>query len=81
MVVVGAGLAGLGCALALQEAGLDVLVLEAADAVGGRIRTDVVDGFRVDRGFQLLNPAYPEVRGVVDVDALGCSLRCGGGRR
>jgi phytoene dehydrogenase-like protein len=71
VVVVGAGLAGLGCAVALERAGLDVLVLEGADAVGGRIRTDVVDGFRVDRGFQLLNPAYPEVERVVDVDALG----------
>jgi phytoene dehydrogenase-like protein len=71
VVVVGAGLAGLRCALALEEAGLDVLVLEAADAVGGRIRTDVVDGFRVDRGFQLLNPAYPALEGCVDVDALG----------
>lgn len=71
VVVVGAGLAGLRCALALEDAGLDVLVLEAADAVGGRIRTDVVDGFRVDRGFQLLNPAYPEVEKVVDVAALG----------
>ena len=71
VVVVGAGLAGLRCALALQDAGLEVQVVEAADAVGGRIRTDVVDGFRVDRGFQLLNPAYPALSPVVDVDALG----------
>ncbi len=70
VLVVGAGLAGLRCAVALQGAGLDVVVLEAQDAVGGRIRTDVVDGFRVDRGFQLLNPAYPAVRRWVDVDAL-----------
>ncbi len=46
-------------------------VLEASDRVGGRIRTDRVDGFLVDRGFQLLNPAYPAVRRWVDVDALG----------
>ena len=45
-------------------------MLEAADAVGGRIRTDRVDGFLVDRGFQLLNPAYPAVRRWVDVGAL-----------
>lgn len=70
VVVVGAGLAGLRCAQALVEAGRDVVVLEAADAVGGRIRTERVDGFLVDRGFQLLNPAYPAVRRWVDVDAL-----------
>lgn len=71
VVVVGAGLAGLQCARDLLAAGRDVQVLEAADAVGGRIRTDAVDGFLVDRGFQLLNPAYPAVRRLVDVDALG----------
>ncbi len=70
MVVVGAGLAGLRCAQALTEAGRDVVVLEAADVVGGRIRSDRVDGFLVDRGFQLLNPAYPAVGRWVDVDAL-----------
>ncbi len=70
VVVVGAGLAGLHCARVLQDAGHEVVVLEAADAVGGRIRTDRVDGFLVDRGFQLLNPAYPAVRRWVDVEAL-----------
>ncbi len=71
VVVVGAGLAGLACARTLERAGLEVVVLEAGDALGGRVRTDVVDGFRCDRGFQLLNPAYPPVRRLVDVDALG----------
>jgi Flavin containing amine oxidoreductase len=71
VVVVGAGLAGLRCAADLRGAGLEVTVLEATDQVGGRIRTDRVDGFRVDRGFQLLNPAYPAVRDGVDVPALG----------
>lgn len=70
VVVVGAGLAGLTCARELERAGLDVVVLERSDAVGGRVRTDVVDGFRCDRGFQLLNPAYPAVKQLVDVDAL-----------
>src|ERR687885_994286 len=70
VVVVGAGLAGLACARRLNGAGVAVTVLEAADRVGGRVRTDVVDGFRCDRGFQLLNPAYPEVRRVLDLRAL-----------
>lgn len=71
VVVVGAGLAGLRCAQALTEAGRDVVVLEADEVVGGRIRTERIDGFLVDRGFQLLNPAYPAIRRWVDVAALG----------
>lgn len=70
VVVIGAGLAGLRAAITLGHAGRDVLVLEAADAVGGRQRTDVVDGFILDRGFQVLNPAYPAVRRWIDVQAL-----------
>ncbi len=70
VVVVGAGLAGLAAAVRLQEAGIDAVVVEAADAVGGRVRTDLVDGFRLDRGFQLLNPAYPEAERLLDLDAL-----------
>ena len=70
VVVVGAGLAGLACAQRLVEQDVGCRVLEASDGVGGRVRTDVVDGFRCDRGFQLLNPAYPVLPAVVDVDAL-----------
>ncbi|HEX7304640.1 NAD(P)/FAD-dependent oxidoreductase [Lentzea sp.] len=62
IVVVGAGLAGLSAALELTAAGLEVAVLEAGDEVGGRVRTDVVDGVRFDRGFQIMLPAYPELR-------------------
>ncbi|MEX5303742.1 NAD(P)/FAD-dependent oxidoreductase [Kocuria sabuli] len=70
VIVVGAGLAGLQCARLLEQHGLDVAVLEASDGVGGRVRTDVVDGFRCDRGFQVLNPAYTELRRSVEVRAL-----------
>jgi phytoene dehydrogenase-like protein len=70
VIVVGAGLAGLACAQRLSRAGVEVLVLEASDGVGGRVRTDVVDGYRCDRGFQLLNPAYPVLPHVLDVEEL-----------
>lgn len=70
VVVVGAGLAGLACAQRLTRAGVDVLVLEASDAAGGRVGTDVVDGFRCDRGFQLVNPSYPALTQVVALAAL-----------
>ncbi len=70
VVVVGAGLAGLTCARELVRIGLEVVVLERSDGVGGRVRTDVVDGFRCDRGFQLVNPAYPALQELVDVEAL-----------
>lgn len=70
VIVVGAGLAGLRAATVLAEAGLDVVVLEASDRVGGRQRTDIIDGFRLDRGFQVLNPAYRSVRRWADVPGL-----------
>jgi phytoene dehydrogenase-like protein len=66
-IIVGAGLAGLQCARHLQRAGRTVLVLEASDGVGGRVRTDMVDGFRLDRGFQVLLTAYPELATEVDL--------------
>ena len=64
VVVVGAGLAGLRAAQLLAAAGREVVLLEASDGIGGRVRTDRVDGFTLDRGFQLYNPAYPEGRAV-----------------
>ncbi|WP_432070041.1 NAD(P)/FAD-dependent oxidoreductase [Streptomyces sp. AA1529] len=67
VVVVGAGLAGLAAARRLREAGVEAVVLEAADGVGGRIRTDAVDGFLLDRGFQLLNTGYPQLARQVDL--------------
>ena len=70
VVVIGAGLAGLNCAKFLVEAGVEVVVLEAADQVGGRVRTDVVDGFRLDRGFQVFQTAYPEAKKTLNYDDL-----------
>lgn len=61
-VVIGGGLAGLSAALTLQEAGEEVELFEASDDVGGRLRSDYVDGFILDRGFQLINSGYPEIK-------------------
>lgn len=63
-------MAGLSAAIHLQRAGRDVVVVESGDGVGGRVRTDTVDGFRLDRGFQLYNPAYPEGQVMFDYEAL-----------
>ncbi len=63
-------MAGLTCAVYLQQAGRPVLLLDAADAPGGRVRTDEVAGFRLDRGFQILLTAYPEARQLLDFDKL-----------
>jgi phytoene dehydrogenase-like protein len=70
VVIIGAGLAGLSCALSLQAAGVTVTLLEASDHAGGRVRTDVVEGFRLDRGFQVMLTAYPEAKRLLDYSAL-----------
>ncbi|MEU9292396.1 NAD(P)/FAD-dependent oxidoreductase [Streptomyces sp. NPDC048266] len=62
VLVVGAGVAGLACARDLLAAGVGVRVVEAGDEVGGRMRSDRVEGFVVDRGFQVFNTSYPQVR-------------------
>ena len=74
VIIVGAGMAGLTCAVYLKQAGVDALLLDAADGVGGRVRTDSVDGFRLDRGFQILLTAYPEARRLLDYTALDLQL-------
>lgn len=70
IVVVGAGLAGLSCAVHLHEAGHAVRVVEASDGIGGRVRSDRVRGFILDRGFQVALTAYPEMHRQLDMDAL-----------
>ena len=70
VVIVGAGLAGLSAAREIQRHGLSVIVLDSSDAVGGRVRTDIVDGFQLDRGFQVMLTAYPELQTQVDMRAL-----------
>ncbi len=70
VVIVGGGLAGLSAARELSIHGVDVAVLERGETVGGRVRTDRIDGLQLDHGFQLYNPAYPEAARVLDHDAL-----------
>lgn len=70
VAIVGAGLAGLACATHLHRANIPFRLYDAADAVGGRVRTDTVEGFTLDRGFQVLLTAYPECQALLDYDAL-----------
>ena len=70
IIIVGAGLTGLSCAVYLHERGIPVRILEASDGIGGRIRTDSVQGFLLDRGFQVYLSAYPEAGKLLDLDAL-----------
>ena len=71
VVIIGGGLAGLSCAKTLNDHGIQSIVLEANDAVGGRVQTDTVDGFLLDRGFQVFLSAYPEAQRAIDYTALG----------
>ena len=66
VIIVGAGLAGLSCARRLWEANIPFVILEADQRIGGRLKTDTVDGFLLDRGFQVLQTAYPEARRMLD---------------
>ena len=67
VLVIGAGLAGLHAAIQLEAAGVDVTVIEASDRAGGRVTSDVIDGFICDRGFQLINSQYPALQ---DLDVI-----------
>ncbi len=70
VIIIGAGLAGLACARVLVKRGLACTILEASDDIGGRVRTDRVDGFQLDRGFQVFLSGYPEATAVLDYSAL-----------
>lgn len=71
VLIIGAGLAGLACARRLTTAGLACTVLEASDGIGGRVRTDRVEGFQLDRGFQVFLTGYPEAQEMLSYPALG----------
>ena len=67
VLIIGAGLAGLSAAISLQEAGRDVQIIESSDRPGGRVTSDIIDGFICDRGFQLVNANYPALQ---DLDVI-----------
>ena len=70
VIIIGAGIAGLTCAKYLKDRGIQSLILEASDGIGGRVRTDKQDGFLLDRGFQILLTAYPEAQRLLDYQQL-----------
>lgn len=70
ITIIGAGIAGLTCAKYLKDKGIEALILESSDEVGGRVRTDVVNGYKLDRGFQVLLTPYPEAKKLLDYGAL-----------
>lgn len=70
ITIIGAGISGLTAAVYLHRKGFKIQILEASDHAGGRIKTDVVDGFRLDKGFQVLLTEYPETKALLDYEKL-----------
>lgn len=68
--IIGAGVSGLVAAKVLEEKGYSPVVIEATGRVGGRVKTDIVEGYQLDRGFQVLLTAYPAIQKYIDMDAL-----------
>jgi protoporphyrinogen/coproporphyrinogen III oxidase len=75
VIVIGAGIAGLTAAHHLASHGFDVTVLEAADRLGGRMSTDVQDGYRIDRGAQFLSTGYAVIGAMLERLGLAPQLR------
>jgi phytoene dehydrogenase-like protein len=80
IVIIGAGIAGLTCAKYLKDKGIEATILEASFGVGGRVRTDIVEGFKLDRGFQVLLTSYPEARKLLNYSNLNFKILPSGAR-
>jgi phytoene dehydrogenase-like protein len=70
IIIVGAGVSGLVAATKCEQSGFSTLLIEAADEVGGRVQTDTVDGFTLERGFQVLIDTYEKAKELLDFEAL-----------
>ncbi|NQZ79301.1 MAG: NAD(P)/FAD-dependent oxidoreductase, partial [Ekhidna sp.] len=70
ILIIGAGVSGLIAAQKLESYGYSPTVIEASDRVGGRVKTDVVNGYQLDHGFQVLLDAYPMAQKYLDYDQL-----------
>jgi hypothetical protein len=70
VIIIGAGLSGLTCAKVLHQNKVDFLLIEASERVGGRVKTDIINGFRLDRGFQIYLTAYPDAAKHLDYSRL-----------
>jgi phytoene dehydrogenase-like protein len=70
-IIVGAGLAGLSAAVWLKRIGYNILVIDKSDDIGGKLRSDIVDGYTLDRGFQVFLTAYPEAKRILQYNELG----------
>lgn len=70
ITIIGAGISGLTAAVYLHQKGYEIQILEASERAGGRIKTDIIDGFRLDRGFQVLLTEYPEIKALLDYKKL-----------
>jgi len=68
--IIGAGISGLVAAIELEKNGFSPIILEGSESLGGRVKTDEIDGYRLDRGFQVLLTAYPEAKHYLDYQAL-----------
>ncbi|KMT03686.1 hypothetical protein BVRB_8g190230 [Beta vulgaris subsp. vulgaris] len=79
-IIIGGGLAGLSAATHLHSSNIPFLLLESSDGVGGRVRTDIVDGFRLDRGFQIFITAYPEAKKLLNYSSLNLQKFYSGAR-
>ncbi|MGA1449475.1 MAG: NAD(P)-binding protein, partial [Candidatus Nanopelagicales bacterium] len=69
-IIIGAGLAGLACAVTLEKNDKDFLLIEKSEKVGGRVKTDQSKGFLFDHGFQVLNPGYRQAKALLNLEKL-----------